>query len=186
MPDYNQGKIYTVRCRNDKSLIYVGSTVEKYLSARYSKHRCDKTCSLYKYIANNYNSDWSDWYIELYELYPCNSKIELNKREGEVQREISTINKRIENRTKKEYSQQYCEKNKEHLSQQKKEYREQNKEKICETLKLWYEKNRSLVLEKNKEKIECDCGCLVTKSKLKRHQTSKKHISFLDKNNIIQ
>ena len=78
MPDYNEGKIYTVRCRNDKSLIYVGSTVEKYLSSRYSKHRCDKTCSLYKYIERNCNSDWSDWYIELHELYPCNSKIELN------------------------------------------------------------------------------------------------------------
>ncbi len=186
MPDYNQGKIYTVRCRNDKSLIYVGSTVEKYLSSRYSKHRCDKTCSLYKYIERNCNSDWSDWYIELHELYPCNSKIELNKREGEIQREISTINKRIENRTKKEYSQQYYVENKEHLLEQKKEYREQNKEKISETIKLWYEKNRSLILEKKKEKTECYCGCSVTKKNLIRHQTSKKHISFLDKNNIIQ
>jgi hypothetical protein len=186
MPDYNEGKIYTVRCRNDKSLIYVGSTVEKYLSSRYSKHRCDKTCSLYKYIEHNCNLDWSEWYIELHELYPCNSKMELNKREGEIQREISTINKRIENRSKKEYSQQYCKENKEHISQQHKEYREQNKEKINETMKIWYEKNRSSVLEKQKEKIECCCGCLVTKKKLKRHQISKKHNLFLENNNIIQ
>jgi hypothetical protein len=26
--------------------------------------------------------DWDNWYIELFENFPCNSKEELNKREG--------------------------------------------------------------------------------------------------------
>jgi hypothetical protein len=45
--------------------------------------------SLYYYIENN---DWTDWYIELYEKYPCNDRQELHKREGQVIREIGTIN----------------------------------------------------------------------------------------------
>ena len=28
MPDYKQGKIYTVRCKTDDTLIYVGSTTQ--------------------------------------------------------------------------------------------------------------------------------------------------------------
>ena len=39
MPDYSKGKIYTIRCRTNESLIYVGSTVEKYLSTRLAKHK---------------------------------------------------------------------------------------------------------------------------------------------------
>jgi hypothetical protein len=42
-------------------------------------------------------------YIYIYEDFPCNSKQELNRREGEVIREIGTINKQIAGRTKKEY-----------------------------------------------------------------------------------
>ena len=38
MPDYKQGKIYTVRCKTDDTLIYVGCTTEL-LSRRMSKHK---------------------------------------------------------------------------------------------------------------------------------------------------
>ena len=38
MPDYKKGKNYTIRCKTDDSLIYVGSTVES-LSSRLSKHK---------------------------------------------------------------------------------------------------------------------------------------------------
>jgi hypothetical protein len=31
----------------------------------------------------------------------------------------------------------------------------------------------------NKEKMKCECGCEVTKSNLKQHQTSKKHIDLM-------
>ena len=53
---------------------------------------------------------FDDFYIELYENYPCNSKEELNKREGEVIREIGTLNSNIAGRTKEEYKKIYYEK----------------------------------------------------------------------------
>ena len=39
--------------------------------------------------------------IELFENFPCNSKEELNKKEGQIIREIGTINKQIAGRTYK-------------------------------------------------------------------------------------
>jgi len=99
---YKRGKIYTIRCRNDDTLIYVGSTIQK-LSRRIALHRQDKTCSLNQKV----DGDWDNWYIELYEEYPCNNIEELNKREGEVIREVATINKKISGRSKKEYSDYY-------------------------------------------------------------------------------
>ena len=43
------------------------------------------------------------FYIELYELFKCNTKEELNKREGEIIRQIGTLNMVIPGRKQKEY-----------------------------------------------------------------------------------
>jgi GT2 family glycosyltransferase len=90
MPDYKQGKIYTIRCKTDDTLIYVGSTIEP-LCRRMSKHKYDSlnkpTIFFYQHI-----DDWDNWYIELFENFPCNSKEELNKRGGEIFREIGMYN----------------------------------------------------------------------------------------------
>ena len=89
--DYQQGKIYTIRCRDDSALIYVGSTISP-LSSRWS---CHKTHSvrrpntlLYKII----NNKWHKWYIQLYEDYPCENQKQLCKREGEIIKLIGTLN----------------------------------------------------------------------------------------------
>ena len=49
---YLKGKIYTVRCRYDDNLIYVGSTIGR-LTDSFSHHKNRKTTSLYKYIETN-------------------------------------------------------------------------------------------------------------------------------------
>ncbi len=101
---YRRGQIYTIRCRYDDSLVYVGSTIQP-LAKRMSSHRNNigkeekRTTTLTRAV----NGDWDNWYIELYENYPCNNKQELERREGEVIRQIGTINKFIAGRTKKEY-----------------------------------------------------------------------------------
>ena len=38
--------------------------------------------------------DINDWYIELYEEFPCNNNEELLKKEYEIMRKISTLNSR--------------------------------------------------------------------------------------------
>ena len=98
MPDYSNGKIYTIRCKTNPLHVYVGSTVNT-LSRRlqyhksYSIHR--KNVLLYSTIANN----WNDWFIELYEYFPCDNRKQLCKREGEIIRLIGTLNSRTRSRS---------------------------------------------------------------------------------------
>jgi hypothetical protein len=146
MVNYQNGKIYTIRCRIDDTLIYVGSTAEERLSARFAKHRKDKKISLYKYIQENCDGNWSNWYIELYKLYPCNSKMELEQQEGEIQRQIATINRNVLGRTDKEYRND----NREKIKETKKEYYQANVEKIRE----YYQENKNQIKEQKKNIIK--------------------------------
>jgi len=173
---YQRGKIYTIRCYDDDKLIYVGSTIQP-LCVRMADHRRDKRSSIYQYVNNNFNGNWENWYIELYEEYPCNNKQLLEKREGEITRLIGNINKQIQGRTKKEY----YEDNKEIINERIKKYYEDNKEIILEKQKQYkkenYKANKDKILEKQKQKVICDyCGCEVRKDGLKKHQKTKKCI----------
>jgi hypothetical protein len=102
MPDYSKGKIYTIRCRSNPNYIYVGSTIQS-LAVRLGGHKnlgkTNRKCLIYSTI----NNDWTDWYIELYENYPCENREQLCKREGEVIREIATLNINVAGRTFQEY-----------------------------------------------------------------------------------
>ena len=93
--------------------IYVGSTIES-LSRRLARHKNNcynvkergYNMLLYKTIRTK---EWDDFYIELYENYSCKSKEELNKREGEIIRQIGTMNVKISGNVidKKEYMKTY-------------------------------------------------------------------------------
>jgi hypothetical protein len=85
--------------------------------------------------------------------------------------------------TNKDNFKEYQETNKEKIKDKMKEYYETNKEKINQKNKEYYETNKEKIKEnmkeKVKEKVKCECGCEVTKSNLKIHQTSKKHIKLM-------
>ena len=166
MPDYSKGVIYTIRNKNDATKIYVGSTSQP-LYKRFHQHKinCKKESNMnikfYVEVAN----DWTNWYIELYENYSCNNKNELCKREGEVIREIGTLNSKIEGRDKKQYRLDNADK----IKEQKKEYYINNADKIKEhyidnadkikqyrienadKIKQYYIDNADKILENKKE-----------------------------------
>ena len=83
MPDYSFGKIYTIRCRSDKNLVYVGSTIQS-LAVRWGGHKRSMICCNSMVYRHMREKGVKEFFIELYELYPCSSKEELRKREGEV------------------------------------------------------------------------------------------------------
>jgi hypothetical protein len=85
MPDYSNGKIYSVRFYdNDKLIyIYIGSTIQT-PAKRFGKHKSSSKSYLYQYIQNSYSGDFKCCYIELLEYYKCDDKNELNKKEGEI------------------------------------------------------------------------------------------------------
>ena len=171
---FQKGKIYIIRNRiND--LVYIGSTCQS-LAQRMVQHRRDmnvKRCQdwkLYQLMKELHNENF---YIELLENYPCNTKDELNKREGEFIRKYqSQLNKRIEGRTPKEYREEH----KEEATQYHKEYQQNNKEKLLEYQKEYREKNKDKAREYNKDYQQKNKERLTEYSKEYR-ETHKEQIS---------
>ena len=179
---YHNGKIYTIRCRDDDTLIYVGSSCLP-LHKRFYEHkkRMKQTKHKKTLVYAKMNELGVDkFYIELYELFKCNTKEELNKREGEVIRKIGTMNTKIEGRTKeeiKQYRKEY---------QQKPEMKEYKKKynqipEVKNRIKQYYQ-TPEMKKYKN-EKIECVCGCFTNRGAIARHKKSQKHIDLMNKQN---
>ncbi len=116
MPNYSNGKIYSIRFYDNDKLIYIGSTTQ-ILAVRFGGHKQDLKCSLFQYIQENYNGDFKNCYMELLEPYECNNINELNKKEGELIRKFKAdnnyivINKNIAGRDKKQYIKDNADKN---------------------------------------------------------------------------
>ena len=96
---YQNGKIYAIRS-NMTDKYYIGSTTQP-LHKRLYEHKTKEDCS------SSYIFCFPDVYIELIENYPCNSKEELHRREGELIREniCKVVNKTIPGRSKEELKQ---------------------------------------------------------------------------------
>ena len=135
---YENGKIYFIKCKKNDRLIYVGSTI-KTLGMRFSNHKYDKTKCIFKYV-----EDWDDWYIELYENYPCKNEYFLKQREDEIIKKFATININRSFRNTDEWIKE----NQEHL----KEYREKTREHKLAKERETYALNRENRLAKNREK----------------------------------
>ena len=180
--DYKNGKIYALRTQHSDE-IYIGSTTQT-LTKRLSWHHCPKqTCSS-KILFEKYD----DVYIELIEEFPCETKGQLNKREGEIQREQieKMVNKRMEGRTdkeytadtrekRKEYKKNYNAENKEFISQQKKIHYETNKEKIATQGKKYREEHQAEIAERNRIKREANRET-INQRKREIYQTNKEKI----------
>ncbi len=194
MNKYNNSKIYTIRCKTDNNLIYVGATTQQ-LCKRWSQHKDridnDKYKNILLYKAINENSV-DNFYIELYELFSCDNIEELRKREGEIIREIGTLNSRIECRSKAEQMKEYqkTDKGKEVSRKATKKFantehgQEYNKEYQKNYMPEYYKENKEKLDRYRSEPIQCECGCTITRQNLSTHKKSQKHINFINSNII--
>ena len=155
MPDYAKGQIYMIWSPNTDQ-VYVGSTTQPLHKRFYEHHHKDyKKCSAYKVI------DCGGAKIELIEDYPCASRKELTRREGQIMRAHNCVNQQVAGRTQKEWEQDnkehrkaYRDNNKEKIAQRDKTYYEKNKEKCAEYRKGWDQRNRERRNELAKERRE--------------------------------
>ena len=208
-PRYQRGKIYTIRSHKTP-LVYVGSTIEKSLKNRLSSHK--GKYKQYKKGEVNYYTSFDilkideNCYIELYEEYPCENKAQLDRREGQVIRELDCVNKNVAGRTQKEYQQdnkenikarknqyyithkeeisekvkQYQQDNKENIKARKNQYYITHKEEISEKSKEYRTKNKERISAKKKQKFQCECGGKYTDCHKARHMKTKKHQEYMD------
>ena len=167
--EYSKGKIYKI-LNNTTLDVYVGSTCQK-LSKRLANHKTKlnegKQNLLYSKMREIGDKNF---YIELVEDYPCENGEQLKRREGEVIREIGTLNEKIAGRTKQEHrddnreniQQKEAERyinNKEAIKAKRKEHYQENKERINERHKQYNQENQDKLQEyrdsrKDKKKIE--------------------------------
>ena len=126
---YNNSMIYTIRSpHTDK--FYIGSTTQK-LCKRFANHKSDYDAYVNNkknYITSFKIIELGDSYIELLEQINCDSKIQLEMREGELIRihKDLCINKIMVGRTDKQYRLD----NADIIKQRKKQYRQDNADKI--------------------------------------------------------
>lgn len=140
MVNYQNGKIYKIYSLS-QDLVYVGSTTRT-LAQRLSKHK-GSWMSWKKgkrgYVCSfKIFEECDDYRIELIELCPCNSKMELQRCEGKWIRELECVNKKIAGRTKKEYYQD----NKETSAERMAQYYQKNKIEIIAKSNKWYNENK--------------------------------------------
>ena len=155
MVNYQHGKIYSIRSPHSE-LIYIGSTTRR-LSERFGKHKSPlNRCSSKQVI------DLGDAYIELVEEYPCSNKEDLQRREGQIIRNMICVNKQIAGRTKDEYYQdniediiikrkQYYKDNTEIIRIKQNQYDQDNKESIKNYRKQYYLENKEYLKTRKKQ-----------------------------------
>ena len=164
MPNYRRAKLYYIRSHLRPDLIYIGATCCE-LSVRFGQHKSTRNNTRSKQII-----ELGDAYIELIELYPCDSKEELSRREGELIRSMDCVNKFVPGRTKAEYREdnpRYHENNKEQIKKKQNDYSERMKQ------------HR----ESAKNMYMCICGDRFNsgiKSKRNQHLRSNRHTEFVN------
>ena len=191
MNKYQNGKIYKI-VDVGYSKCYIGSTCES-LSQRMARHR------------NKYNSYSSrkqqhtrsvylfdefgveNCKIELLENFPCETKEQLLRREGEYIKNTECINKQVAGRTRKEYyqdnneilqkkSNDYYKENTKTCNERSKQYYESHKEETKEYKRQWYEQNKEHRHQKSKEYRQTHKEDIALKNK-ERYENNKEEYS---------
>jgi hypothetical protein len=142
---YSKGKIYCIKSPQTER-IYVGSTILD-LNQRLSAH---KVHFKNKNLSSKEIIQYDDAYIELIEEFPCETRDELERREGHhIKLNPNCCNKYIAGRTIKEHYQdnrekfkKYYQDNKERLLAYEKQYRIDNHEKKLADDRAYYQKNK--------------------------------------------
>jgi Zn ribbon nucleic-acid-binding protein len=168
IPDYSLCKVYKlVSPQTDK--VYIGSTCQKYLSSRFAQHKTD-----YKLYLNSNNKSYytsfeivkyPDAKIILVQSYPqCKNNMEQRMYEQDYIDIYDCVNKQ------RAYS----------SPEQYKEYNDAHKEERAIYSKQYYENNREQILEKEKQKVICECGAVLNRSSLSKHRNKQIHQTNLN------
>jgi hypothetical protein len=190
---YQNGKIYALRSYQTDN-VYYGSTTQP-LSKRMGFHKAHYKqwqSGKFNYMTSFEIVKFDDCYIELFENYPCNSKSELERREGEIIRaDDNATNRIIVGRTIKEWREDNADK----LKQQRKQYYIENADKLKQQHKQYYIDNADIRKQYSKQyftdnadkiklhqtvKHECPCGGKHTTANKSIHSKTKKHTKYLE------
>ena len=193
MNRYEKCKIYKIDVGYNKC--YIGSTCEE-LSQRMARHRSKYTQYLKGKTYRNTvftifdEFDVENCKIEWIEDYPCNSKKELEAREGYYTNKNKCVNKREEGRSKTEWyqdnrgtkikkSNDYFYNHREYCNTMRKAYHQECRDNDIETCNKYYQQNKDRLNQIKREIVICQSGSKVSKTHLRRHEKTEKHHQWL-------
>jgi len=186
MSDYSQGKIYKLLCNVTKK-IYVGSTTES-LTKRLKKHVTPSSK-----ISSNVVLEHGDYEIHLIELFPCDTKKDLLKREQYYINHIDCVNINNAYSTEADHKEKKKKYIKDHIDvireQRKingkrffdKKKGEKEQCELCDNYVSYGKMKRHQAGNRCKkmDKVQCDhCNIYVTKKHITRHKKSNQCITF--------
>jgi hypothetical protein len=167
---YKNAKVYRLVNTVDDE-IYVGSTCSP-LPKRLYEHKQKANLYPNRRVYQHFDTiGFENVKIVLIEEYPCNNKMELERRERHwIEETKAGLNKILPTQTKKEYR----EKNKEVITIAKKLYYQNNKEVIGEKTKQYIEINKEVVAQKKKEYY--DKNKEVAANRMKQYREKNKEV----------
>ena len=140
MVNYQKGKIYKIESIEVKCM-YIGSTCQL-LCQRIAKHKTYMRETKKHYYSSSEVLKYNDAKIYLLLKYPCNSKEELETKEGEYIKKYKCVNRQVGRRKEGEY------------------YNLRSK------------------------KYNCSCGSTIRISNKSSHIKTKKHITYINNNEL--
>ncbi len=174
--DYSKAIIYSIICKTDDTLLYIGSTTN--FTKRKSEHKShchnekQKSFNFQVYVMIRTNGGWDNFEMKPVKEHPCNNKIQLLIEEEKIRKEMNAnLNTNKAHMTKREYYEEnkikiqenqrtYNVENREKINEMKQKYKENHKEQRKETLQRYGKNNKEKLSEKqrqyraeNKEKI---------------------------------
>ena len=211
---YKAGKIYRITDIGYHTFYY-GSTIQS-LSDRMFDHK--SKYKMWKHGTTTSHTrvyDIFDEYghencnIELVELFPCETKDELLKREGYYIQNNECVNKIIAGRTQKEWTEQNKERLKQNtllrkdiIRERMQEYRMKHKDRLKNMITEWRAENKDRIKEHDKKYRElhrdeinanqrclviCEiCGTSHVRNGRARHKRKKKHMRAVEEFQKVQ
>jgi hypothetical protein len=192
--------IYKICCKDlNITDIYIGHTCNLVKRRWDHKTKCnseknkDYNKKTYQFIRAN--GGWDNWSVIEVDKCPCLDFEEALKIERYyIEKLNATLNMNLPIRNKKEYynnnidyikeqRKKYRDTIKDIINEKAKEYRITHKEEILEKNRIRYEINKESVCSKKREKITCECGCVVARGNIPEHKRTQKHIKLMETKN---
>jgi hypothetical protein len=162
--DYSNALIYSIICKTDETLLYIGSTTNFRQRKKNHKNVCNNENSVHHnlqvYVMMRANGGWDNFNMTPVKEYSCENKIQLVIEEERIRKEmnanLNTHRAYLSLEERREDRKKYQEVNAAKIAENGKKYYEANAAKISEYGKKYYEANTAKIAENNKKYYEAN------------------------------